>query len=70
MDKKHDKTTNKTKLIKQLAEYGITVNTINPGWVDTKLGRSSIEESDFSEEELKTFLNTLKNEFIYINIIN
>ena len=27
----------------ELAEFGITVNTINPGWVDTELGKSSID---------------------------
>jgi len=36
----------------ELAEYGITVNTINPGWVDTDLGNSSVEDCDFSKEEL------------------
>ncbi len=36
----------------ELAQYGITVNTINPGWVDTELGKSSIDESEFSEEEI------------------
>lgn len=36
----------------ELAEFGITVNTINPGWVDTELGKSSIEYSEFSEEEI------------------
>lgn len=36
----------------ELAEYNITVNTINPGWVDTDLGQNSIEESDFSEDEI------------------
>ena len=36
----------------ELAQYGITVNTINPGWVDTELGKNSINESDFSEEEI------------------
>jgi len=36
----------------ELAEYGITVNTINPGWVDTDLGNASIEESEFSREEI------------------
>ena len=36
----------------ELAEYNITVNTINPGWVDTDLGNSSIEDSEFSKEEI------------------
>lgn len=36
----------------ELAEYNITVNTINPGWVDTELGNESIEESEFSKEEI------------------
>lgn len=36
----------------ELAEYKITVNTINPGWVDTELGNQSIEESEFSREEI------------------
>ena len=36
----------------ELAEFGITVNTINPGWVDTELGKGSIEDSEFSEEEI------------------
>ncbi|MBP3820188.1 SDR family oxidoreductase [bacterium] len=36
----------------ELAEYGITVNTINPGWVDTELGKCSINESEFSEKEI------------------
>lgn len=35
----------------ELAEYGITVNTINPGWVETDLGLKSIEESEFTLEE-------------------
>ena len=36
----------------ELAEYGITVNTINPGWVDTDLGNNSCEDSAFSKDEL------------------
>jgi len=36
----------------ELAQYNITVNTINPGWVDTDLGNNSIEESEFSKEEI------------------
>lgn len=36
----------------ELAEYNITVNTINPGWVDTELGKSSCNDSEFSEEEI------------------
>jgi len=37
----------------ELAEYGITVNTINPGWVETELAEKSVEESDFSDEEIR-----------------
>ncbi len=36
----------------ELAEFNITVNTINPGWVDTDLGMNSIDESEFSKEEI------------------
>lgn len=36
----------------ELAEYGITVNTINPGWVNTDLGNSSCDDSEFSKEEI------------------
>ena len=36
----------------ELAEYNITVNTINPGWVDTDMGNSSAEDGEFSKEEI------------------
>ena len=36
----------------ELAEFNITVNTINPGWVETELGMNSIEESEFSRDEI------------------
>lgn len=36
----------------ELAEYGITVNTINPGWVDTDMGNASANDGDFTKEEL------------------
>jgi len=36
----------------ELAQYGITVNTINPGWVETELGNGSIEQSEFTKEEI------------------
>ena len=36
----------------EVAEYNITVNTINPGWVETELGMASIEDSEFSKEEI------------------
>ena len=35
----------------ELAEYGITINTINPGWVETELAQNAVENSDFSMEE-------------------
>lgn len=36
----------------ELAEYNITVNTINPGWVDTELGNASVNDSDFTKDEI------------------
>lgn len=36
----------------ELAEYGITINTINPGWVETELAKDAVEDSDFSKEEV------------------
>ena len=36
----------------ELAQYNITVNTINPGWVETELGINSIEDSEFTKEEI------------------
>ena len=36
----------------ELAEYGITINTINPGWVDTDMGNSSAEEGEWTKEEV------------------
>ena len=35
----------------ELSEYNITVNTINPGWVETEMGIKSIEESELSLPE-------------------
>lgn len=35
----------------ELAMNGITVNTINPGWVETELTKNACESGDFSEEE-------------------
>ena len=36
----------------ELAEYGITINTINPGWVDTDMGNDSASDGDFTKEEI------------------
>lgn len=36
----------------ELAQFGITVNTINPGWVETELGKDSIEQSEFTKQEI------------------
>lgn len=35
----------------ELATNNITINTINPGWVETELAENAISESDFSYEE-------------------
>ncbi|MBS4759212.1 MAG: SDR family oxidoreductase [Clostridium sp.] len=35
----------------ELAQDNITINTINPGWVDTELAKDAVEESTFSYEE-------------------
>lgn len=34
----------------ELAEWGITVNTINPGWVKTELAESAMNESELAEQ--------------------
>ena len=36
----------------ELAEYGITVNTINPGWVDTDMGNASASDGDWTKDEV------------------
>ena len=36
----------------ELAEFNITVNTINPGWVDTNLIDNDNLKSEFSEQEI------------------
>lgn len=36
----------------ELAENGITINTINPGWVDTDMGESSCSDSEFTKDEI------------------
>lgn len=35
----------------ELAQDNITVNTINPGWVDTDFAKEAIDKSDFSYDE-------------------
>lgn len=35
----------------EVAEFGITVNTINPGWVETELSKNGIEESDLTLQD-------------------
>lgn len=35
----------------ELAQYNITVNTVNPGWVQTELAQDAVEQSDFSYQE-------------------
>ena len=36
----------------ELAEYNITVNTINPGWVNTDMGNSSAQDGDWTIAEI------------------
>ncbi|MBQ3310904.1 SDR family oxidoreductase [bacterium] len=36
----------------ELAQDNITVNVINPGWVDTDLSKDSIESCEFSQDEI------------------
>lgn len=36
----------------EVAEYGVTINTINPGWVETDLGNESLNANDFSKDEI------------------
>ena len=36
----------------ELAEYGITVNTINPGWVKTDLAEQALSDNLNEQEEL------------------
>ena len=36
----------------ELAPYGITVNTVHPGWVDTDLAKNSVDASCFEKEEI------------------
>lgn len=35
----------------EFSQFNITVNTINPGWVETELGLKSIDESEFTLQE-------------------
>lgn len=36
----------------ELAQHNITVNTVNPGWVDTDMGMNSAELSEFFKDEI------------------
>lgn len=40
----------------ELAEYGITVNTVNPGWVETELAENAVDAGEFSNEEIKDMI--------------
>ena len=35
----------------EVAEFGITVNTINPGWVETELSKKGIEDSNLTYQD-------------------
>ena len=36
----------------EVAEFGVTINTINPGWVETELGNNSIDNGDLTKDEI------------------
>ena len=36
----------------EVAQDNITINTINPGWVETDLGLNSVEDSEFEKDEI------------------
>ena len=35
----------------ELAQDNITINTINPGWVETELAQNAVDNSDFTYQE-------------------